>query len=144
MLLAQLLPHFQESGSFSCHHNPHKFLQPEVLRLYLPGTGTMGFMVCLAPQLFLLIYLHVNVGLPAAASPAQSASHYLAMCSPFSCPSLPLLPVWMNVSSLTAWVLDLHTVQSSGSSGCFFVFKLVVIFLFIVQGGEAYLSMPPS
>ena len=30
--------------------------------------------------------------------------------SPSSCPSLPLLPVWMNVSSLSPWLLDFHTV----------------------------------
>ena len=27
-------------------------------------TGTLGCMVCLAPQLFLLVYLHANVGPP--------------------------------------------------------------------------------
>ena len=26
-----------EAGSFSCHHNLHRFLQPEVLRLYFPS-----------------------------------------------------------------------------------------------------------
>ena len=36
-----------------------------------------------------------------------------------SCISLPLLPVRMNVSSLTPWLLDFHTVQFSVSSGCF-------------------------
>ena len=35
------------------------------------------------------------------------------------CPSPPLLPVWMNVSSLTPWLSDLHTVRFSVSSGCF-------------------------
>ena len=32
------------------------------------------------------------------------------------CPSLPLLPVWMNVSSLTPWLSDFRTVQFSVSS----------------------------
>ena len=39
--------------------------------------------------------------------------------SPASCASLPLLPVWMNVSSLSPQLLDFHTVQFSVSSGCF-------------------------
>ena len=39
--------------------------------------------------------------------------------SPPSCPSLPLLPAWMNVSSLSPWLSDFHTVQFSVSSGCF-------------------------
>ena len=63
-----------------------------------------------------------------------------------NCPSLPLLPIWMNVSSLTPWLMDFHTVQFSGSSGFFvvIVFWLVAILLMVVQGGEAYLSTPPS
>ena len=51
----------------------------------------------------------------------QFASCHLA-ASPLrpGCPSLPLLPVWMNVSSLTPWLLDFHTVWFSGS--CVFIF----------------------
>ena len=36
-----------------------------------------------------------------------------------SCPSPPLLPVWMNVSSLSPWLSDFCAVQFSVSSGCF-------------------------
>ena len=39
--------------------------------------------------------------------------------SPHSCASPPLLPVWMNVSSLSPWLSDFHTVRFSFSSGCF-------------------------
>ena len=39
--------------------------------------------------------------------------------SPPSCPSPLLLPVWINVSSLTPWLSDFHTVWFSVSSGCF-------------------------
>ena len=102
-------------------------------------------MVCLAPPLFLLVYLHANVGLqglPATilwgpqAAPCWSAAawtnplhnkppswvHQPPFChhsSLPSCVSLPLLPVWMNVSSLTPWLLDFHTLRFSVSSGCF-------------------------
>ena len=38
--------------------------------------------------------------------------------SPPSCPSPPLLLVWMNVS-LSLWLSDFHTVRFSLSSGCF-------------------------
>ncbi|KAF6084317.1 hypothetical protein HJG60_008593 [Phyllostomus discolor] len=46
---------------------------------------------------------------------------HLPYCNPSlpGHPTLPLLPVWMNVSSLTPWLLDSHTVQFSVSSGCF-------------------------
>ena len=46
----------------------------------------------------------------------------------------------MNVSSLTPWLLDFHTVRFSGSSGYFLVFKCVVVLL-VVQGGKVYLPM---
>ena len=51
----------------------------------------------------------------------------------------------MNVSSLTPWLLDFHTVQFSGSSGyLFFVFRFVVVLLLVVQGGKVYPPTPPS
>ena len=61
---------------------------------------------------------------------AQSANCLLAK-SPLclGCLSPLLLPVWMNVSSLTPWLSDFHAVQFSVSSGCVFVFKLL-LFLF--------------
>ena len=99
----------------------------------------------LAPQLFLLVYLLTNVGppaLPATASPAPSSTCYLA-AHPL-CPRLPvcpLLPVWMNVSSLSPWLLDFQTVQFSGSSGYFFVFKFFVVLLLFVQGLTTYASI---
>ena len=60
----------------------------------------------------------------------SSASSRLA-ASPVhpSCPSAPLLPVWMNVSSLTPWLSDFHTVQFSESSG-YFLFSSLLLSLF--------------
>ena len=60
------------------------------------------------------------------------------------CPSPPLPPAWMNVSSLSPWLSDFHTNRFPGSSGCFFVFKLVVALHLIMQGSKAYLPTPPS
>ena len=74
-----------------------------------------------------------------------STSRHLAaslLCP--GCLCLPLLPVWMNVCSLTAWLLDFHTVWFSGSSGHFFVFKFVVVLFLVEWGGKAYLPMLPS
>ena len=64
---------------------------------------------------------------------------------PCALSSLPLLPVCVNVSFLTPWLSDFHTVQLSGSSGCFclFVFKFVVLLL-VVRVSKVYLPMPPS
>ena len=49
----------------------------------------------------------------------------------------------MNVSSLTPWLSDFHTIRFSISSGYFFVLKFVVLLL-VVQGGTVYLPMLPS
>ena len=96
-----------------------------------PCSGALGCAVCFTTLPFLPVYLCTNVGpqgLLAAAWPA--VFHNLPprwVCqpppchkaSPPGCPSPPLLPVWMNVSSLSPWLSDFHTVRFSGSSGCF-------------------------
>ena len=47
------------------------------------------------------------------------------------CSSPPLLPVWMNVSSLTPWLSDFYTVQFSGSIGCFLFLNLLLSFFWL-------------
>ena len=67
----------------------------------------------------------------------QSSNHLLVM-SPL-CPSylsLPLLLVWVNVSSLTAWLSDFHTVPLSGGSGFFLFLNLLFSLLLVVWGGK--------
>ena len=105
-----------------------------------PHAGTLGCVVCLTPQLFLPAY-------PDAHKCGTTCSTSCQLASPLhpGCPSLPLLLVWMSVSSLTPWLSDFHTVQFSGSSGYFFVFKFVVVLLLVVRGGKVYLlPTPPS
>ena len=104
-----------------------------------PCAGALGCTVCFAPPLFLPLYLCANVGprglpattlwgLLAAAWPApfhnpppRGVRQPPPFCesSPPCCLSLPLLPVWMNVSCLSPWLLDFHTVLFSVSFGCF-------------------------
>ena len=88
---------------------------------FFPHTGTLGCAVCCRVQQLL------PCG-PAAALPTPLHSplphwvHQPLPCresSPPHCLSPPLLPVWMNVSSLSPWLSDFHTVRFSGSSGCF-------------------------
>ena len=49
-----------------------------------------------------------------------------------SCPSSALLLVWMNVSS-SPWLSDFREVLFSVSSGCFFVFKLLLSFFWLCE-----------
>ena len=59
-------------------------------------------------------------------------SHRLAMS--LLCPAACLLlPVWMNVSSLTPLLSDFHTVQFSVSSGCFLFLNLLLTFSWLCE-----------
>ena len=52
------------------------------------------------------------------------------------CPSLPLLLVWMNSSSLTPWLLDFHTVRFFGSSGWFLFLNLLLSFFWLCKEAQ--------
>ena len=61
-----------EAGSFSSTSTPTDVFSQRFEALF-PCAGTLGCTVCLAPHLFLLVYLHADVeppGLPAASLPA--------------------------------------------------------------------------
>ena len=79
----------------------------------------------------------------AATSPAWSISHCPAACPLCSsCPSPPLLPVLVTVSSLTPWLSDLHTVRLSGSSGWFlFLHWLLSLFWLCKEVKWIYLCL---
>ena len=101
-----------EAGSFSCCLNPHRLFQSEVLRFYFP---------------VLELWVAWSVSLP-------SCSSQFAMSLLFpSCLSSPFLPVWVNVSSLTPWLSDFHTVRFSGSSGNFLFLNLLLFFFWLCQ-----------
>ena len=126
----------REGESFSCHCNPLRFLQSEVLRFYFPVLVT-----CLAPSLFLLVYLH-KCGITCS---TQSASHHLAT-SPL-CPGCksPPLPTSLNECFFfNSMVVRLPYILLFWKFWLFFVFKFVVDLLLVVQGGKVYLPMPPS
>ena len=97
----------------------------------------------------LSVYLHINVGpsaLPASVLPAQSSSHCLAV-QPLhpACPSPPILSVWMNVSSLTPWFSDFHTVRLSGRSGCLLFLNLLFSFFWLCKEAKCiYLCLHPG
>ena len=138
---------------------PLRFPQVFIARGFealFPHAGPLGCVVYLTPQLFLLIYLHADVGSPSvpAASPSRFSSSCLAkhpLCP--GCLSLPLLPVWMNVSSLipcpTPWLFNFLVVGLPYSSifcqfWLVFVFKFVFVLLLVVRGDKVHLPMPPS
>ena len=141
-----------EAGSFSCCHlNPHRCFQR--FEDLFPHPGTLGCVVCLAPQLFLPVYLHMNVGPPslqftaslgppAAALPAL-VHQLLPCCESFlsSCLSPPLLPDECFIFNSLVVILPYSSIFSQ--FWLFFVFKFVVVLL-VVRGGTVCLPMPPS
>ena len=104
-----------------------------------PRAGALGCEVCFAPPPFLPVYLCANVGPQGLAATtlwglqlqpgpphctirhfAGSASCRLAVSPRHpGCPSPPLPPVRVSVSSLSPWLSGFLTVQFSVSSGCF-------------------------
>ena len=58
-----------EAWSFSYHLNTHSFFSVRGFEALFPHAGTLGHVVCLTPQLFLLVYPQAIMGpltLPAA------------------------------------------------------------------------------
>ena len=101
--------------------------QPRICQLLLAGQLQPG------PPCSIIWHL---AGLP---------SHHLA-ASPLcpGRPSLPLLPVWMNISSLTLWLSDSHIVCFSGSSGYFLFLNLSLSFFWLCEEAQVCLPTPPS
>ena len=110
-----------EVGNFShCRQSPQVF-SISGLRLYFPmlepsvvESFTQSTSYCLIGQAAALPTLLHNPQPHLVLQPPPCLES-----SPPSCPSPPLLKVWMNVSFLSPWLLDFHTLRFSVSSGCF-------------------------
>ena len=124
-----------KAGIFSCCLNPHTFFQSDFEALF-PHTGTLGWVVCLNPRLFPPNLSTCECWTDGSTSRHLnwSSSHRIAV-STFhpGCPCPPLLPVWMDVSSLTPWLSDFYTVWFSGSSGCFLFLNLLLSFFWLCE-----------
>ena len=110
-----------KAGSFSCCLNPYRFFQSEVFRLYFPALGPWVARSVSLPSCSSQFICMQMWGHPVHNPPPHWVLQPLPCCesSCESSTSLPLLPFWMNVSFLTPWLSDFHTVQFSGSSGYF-------------------------
>ena len=86
--------------------------------------------------------LHVNVGQPVLPATAAALLCHTIVSLFQLAVSAPLL-VWMNVSSLTPWWLDFHSLIF-WKFWLFFGFRLVGILFKVVWRGEACLPIPPS
>ena len=110
-----------EAGSFSyCCLNLHRCFQSEVWGFISPHWSPGLHSVLCSPTI------------PPSSSMCECGTSRSASCSlvcpfipqstsPPGCPTPPLLPVWMNVSSLSPLLLDFRVVWFSVSSGWFFI-----------------------
>ena len=109
-----------EPGSFSCCSlTPHRCFQSEALRLYFPELEAWVAWSVLLPSCTSRLIRTQMWDLPVC-NPVSCCKSSLS-----SCLSPPLLPFWMNVSSLTPWLSEFHTVRFSVSSGCFLFLNLL-------------------
>ena len=85
-----------ETLSLFHHLNACRFLQPELMKFYFPGTGTLGYVVCpglepwiaTSPVVPLGIYLHTNVKLPSlppTTSPRVLSALAAHLCLSYQC-----------------------------------------------------------
>ena len=120
-----------EAGIFCLLPKPPPVFTIRGFEALFSHARTLCFGVRLAPQLFSqFICKQMWDCLVHQLPPWQfrSSSHHLAVSPlPPGCPSVPFLPVWMNVS-LTLQFLDFHTVWFYGSSSCFLFLNLSYFF----------------
>ena len=93
-----------ESCSFFCHPNPHWFSQPEVLGTYLPGTGTLSWVVWCGAGIPHFQYIHPDF-YPQNTMPV--------LCLNISAPATCL----DECDFCNSLVSDFHTAQLSDDSG---------------------------
>ena len=91
-----------------------------------PDAGTLGCTVCLAPQLFLPIYLHTNVGPPTL--PATFLPHVLSTWAAYLHPPACLNECFFFNSLVVRLPYSLILFQF----WLFFIFKFVVVLLWVV------------
>ena len=126
-----------ETGSFPHCHNPHRCFAAGGFESLVSHSETLGFEVCLTPPLFLLAYLHANVG-----SPGWAAA---LLCHVSSLPRLLMStpPSGLVECFFTPWCRI--SMQFDFLEFClFFVFKLVIILLLVGWESEVFLPMPLS
>ena len=116
-----------ESWNFFCHSNPHWFLQPEVMGIYLPGVepwaGWSGLgLGSLTLKVSLPIFIcHVCVGPPIPHLQVSAPLTHLDDCGFFN-----------------FLVVQLHTPQFSDNYEWYLFCSLFVIFAVGVQGGKLF------
>ena len=116
---------------------PQRVFTARGFEALFPYAGTLGWVVCLAPQLFLPVYPHMNMGPPSP--PAATSPTLVCQFLPCCMSSLPQPPISVLPTSLdecfffNPFIVGLSCSLIFWQFWLFSVFKLVVILLLIVQ-----------
>ena len=109
------------SRSFFHWHNPHWFLQPEVMGTYLSGTGTLGWgpgvgLGFLTPQISLLNFYppHVSVGPACSMSFPLLLSGWMLFLSFYSCHTSIQFDFWQFWVMVVLYFRCFDAVKQSG------------------------------
>ena len=108
----------------------------------LPCSGTPGCVVCLTPQLFLPVYLHVNVGLPDL--PAAVLPAHPKLLSTGLPQVLSTLAACLHPSYWSGWMFLLYLLGCQASMQFNFLSFWLFLFLNCCVSSMVYLPMPPS
>ena len=132
-----------DTGGFSHCRMPHRFLQPEVLRLYFPTlepwvAWSVSLPICSSWFIHTQMWDHlVHQFLP-----------WPPVCQPLPChaSSPPWLPISATLTSLDQCFsfnfLDFHTVWLSDSSGCFWFLNWWLSFFWLCkEAKDIYLHL---
>ena len=110
------------------------FFQSEVLRLYFPTLDPWVVWSVLLPSCssqFICMEMWDH--------PFHQLLPHHESLHP-GCLPMPLLPIWVNVY-LTPRLVDFHTVQFSGSSGCFLFSYLLLSFFWLCMEAQCILCL---
>ena len=114
-----------EAGGFSCCYLTPTDIFSQRFEALFPRAGALGCVVCLAPQLFLLVYLHVDVG--PLGPPAAAWLQVLSVQLPNSAP-----PTGLDECFFNSLVVRLPYSSIFCRIWLVFVFKFVVVLLLVV------------
>ena len=148
-----------KSRSWFHHPNAHWFLQPDIMGIYLPGSGTLDCVVWPGAGIALPRYLPRCLATTGERGNAHPTSHSTSATSPRHTTSTHPTGVYVPLclsphlhppthldecDFFKSLGSDIHTAQFSDGSGCYLFWGLVVILPVLVWGGKMCSPMPPS
>ena len=119
-----------EAGSFSYHHNPHRFLPPEISRLSFPAVEPWVAQSVSLPSSSRFIYIQIWDLCILQPQPHLPHPPAIALLCVLSLPRMLISapPTGLDECFFFNSLSDFHTIQFSGCSGGFLFLNLLSFF----------------